>query len=158
MSEPKTLLAATERALDAAENFLAAVRRRLIERVAPSGEIEPERFTTEQLAAHAFAWMASYVEALRQLRNWALRLDDGGVFREVEAVILEIAYGEYLAQLAGGIAMAQGELARLQELGLSEAEIAPLRAPAVASLRRSLGSARMRLGNRLADEGVAALG
>src|SRR5215469_7680395 len=158
MSEPKTLLAATERALDAAENFLAAVRRRLIERVAPSGEIEPERFTTEQLAAHAFAWMASYVEALRQLRNWALRLDDGGVFREVEAVILEIAYGEYLAQLAGGIAMAQGEFARPQDFGLPDEDVTPLRAGPAGALSAGVGPARLRLGTLLAENGESALG
>src|SRR5713226_9196365 len=126
-TQPKVLLAATERALGAAETVVAAARTRLIAQVAPEGAIEPERFAVEQLAGHALAWMASYVEALRQVRNWAVQLDADGVFGEVEALILEIAYGDYLAQIAGGIAMAQGEFARPQDLGLADSEVAPLR-------------------------------
>ena len=79
------LLAQTGRALGAAELFLAAGRARLVVRVAPEGNVEPERFATEQLAAHALAWIASYVEALRQMRNWAVRLDEGGRLGEIEA-------------------------------------------------------------------------
>ena len=132
-TERTALLAQTGRALGAAELFLAAGRARLVVRVAPGGNVEPERFATEQLAAHALAWMASYVEALRQMRNWAVRLDEGGKLGEIEALIVETAYGEYLAQLAGGIAMAQGEFARPQDLGLDDGEIAPLRTGAAGS-------------------------
>ena len=74
------MLAATGDALAAAEAFLAAARAKLAERVAPAGRGEAEALNREQLAAHAFAWMASYVAALRQLRNWAVRLDDTGSF------------------------------------------------------------------------------
>jgi (2S)-methylsuccinyl-CoA dehydrogenase len=149
----KTLLATTERALGAAETFLAAVRARLVTRVAPDGAVEPKRFTAEQLAGHAFAWMASYVEALRQLRNWAVRLDDGGMFGEAEALILEIAYGEYIAQLAGGIPMAQGEFARPQDFGLADGDVAPLRAGEAGALSAGLGLARVGLGTLLGESG-----
>jgi (2S)-methylsuccinyl-CoA dehydrogenase len=149
----KTLLATTERALAAAETFFAAARARFVARVAPDGAIEPERFTAEQLAGHAFAWMASYVEALRQLRNWAVRLDDGGMFGEAEALILEIAYGEYIAQLAGGIPMAQGEFARPQDFGLADEEVEPLRAGEAGALSAGLGPARVRLGTLLGESG-----
>ncbi len=149
-TERTALLAQTGRALGAAELFLAAGRARLVVRVAPGGKVESERFATEQLAAHALAWMASYVEALRQMRNWAVRLDEGGKLGEIEALILETAYGEYLAQLAGGIAMAQGEFARPQDLGLDDGEIAPLRTGAAGSLSAGAGAARLRLGGRLA--------
>jgi (2S)-methylsuccinyl-CoA dehydrogenase len=158
MREVKALLAATKQALDTAENFLAAVRARLIARVAPNGAVEPERFTAEQLAAHAFAWMASYVEALRQLRNWAERLDASGMFGEVERLILEIAYGEYLAQLAGGVPMAQGEFARPQDFGLTDEDVAPLRAGEAGALSASLGPARLRLGRLLAEHGEEVFG
>jgi len=149
----KTLLATTERALAAAETFLAAARARFVARLAPDGAMAPERFTAEQLAGHAFAWMASYVEALRQLRNWAVRLDDGGMFGEAEALILEIAYGEYIAQLAGGIPMAQGEFARPQDFGLADEEVEPLRAGEAGALSAGLGPARVRLGTLLGESG-----
>jgi len=157
-TQPKALFATTERALGAAENFLSVARARLIASVAPSGVVEPQRFADEQLASHAFAWMASCVEALRQVRNWAVRLDEGGMFGEIEGLILEIAYGEYLAQLAGGIPMAQGEFARPQDLGLADSEIAPLRAGEAGALSAGLGAARLQLGTRLAESGEDALG
>src|ERR1700731_3428439 len=152
-TERTAVLARTGRALGAAELFLAAGRARLVVRVAPGGKVEPERFATEQLAAHALAWMASYVEALHQMRNWAVRLDEGGKLGEIEALILETAYGEYLAQLAGGIPMAQGEFARPQDLGLADSEIAPLRAGEARALSAGLGAARLQLGTRLAESG-----
>ena len=157
-TERTALLAQTGRALGAAELFLAAGRARLVVRVAPGGKVESERFATEQLAAHALAWMASYVEAMRQMRNWAVRLDEGGKLGEIEALILETACGEYLAQLAGGIAMAQGEFARPQDLGLDDGEIAPLRTGAAGSLSAGAGAARLRLGGRLAAVGEGAFG
>jgi len=157
-TERTALLAQTGRALGAAEMFLAAGRARLVVRVAPGGNVEPERFATEQLAGHALAWMASYVEALRQMRNWAVRLDEGGKFGEIEALILEIAFGEYLAQLAGGIPMAQGEFARPQDLGLDDGEIAPLRSGAAGTLSAGVTAARLQLGARLAEAGEGAFG
>ena len=158
MSESKRLLAATGRALGVAENFLAAARAALIARVAPSGAVEPERFASDQLAGHAFAWMASFVEALRQLRNWAVRLDDGGMFGEAEALILEIIYCEYIAQLAGGIPMAQGEFARPQDFDVPDKDVAPLRAVEIGALSAGLGPARLRFGALLAKRGEDAFG
>ena len=157
-TERKALLARTGRALGAAQAFLAAARARLQARVAPAGRVEPERFDSEQLAGHAFAWVASYVEALRQLQNWAVRLDDAARFGQIEALILEIAYGEYLAQLAGGIAMSQGEFARGQDLGLADQDIAPLRAGEPGELSAGAASARLRLGAKLAAAGEAVFG
>jgi (2S)-methylsuccinyl-CoA dehydrogenase len=37
----------------------------------------------------------------------------------MEALILQIGFGEYLNQIAGGIPMSQGETARLADLGLA---------------------------------------
>ena len=157
MAGPNALLA-TERALAVAESLLAAARERLIARVVAGGAIDPERFNAQQLAGHAFAWMASYVEALRQLRNWAVRLDDDSRLGEIEALILEIGYGEYLAQLAGGIPMSQGEFARPQDFGFSNDEVEPLRSGEAAALTGRVAQARLRLGALLAESGEGAFG
>jgi (2S)-methylsuccinyl-CoA dehydrogenase len=157
-SERKALLAQTGRALGAAETLLAAARASLVGRVAPAGKIEPERFATEQLAGHALAWIASYVEALRQVQSWAVRLDGAARLGEIEAQILEIVFGEYLAQLAGGIPMSQGEFARPQDLGLADEEIAPLRTGAAGALSAGASAARLRLGARLAEAGERVFG
>src|ERR1700674_3164498 len=107
-TEQRNLIAATERALVAAESVLRTARARVSARIAPpgaiGGSIDGAALDREQIAAHGFAWMATYVEALRQIREWALRLDSAGVFGTVEALILAVAFGDYLAQLAGGIA------------------------------------------------------
>src|SRR6056297_306406 len=52
------------------------------------------------------------------MQNWASRLAEQGQFGEVEQLIHQIAFGEYLHQIAGGIQMNQGEMVRLQDLGL----------------------------------------
>jgi (2S)-methylsuccinyl-CoA dehydrogenase len=161
-TDRKALLAATGRALAAAEQIAASARAALLARIAPGdvpgGAVEPERLAGEQYAGHALAWTATYVEALRQLRGWAARLDEGGGFGETEALILEVAYGEYLSQLAGGIPMAQGEMARPRDLGLSDSDIGPLRSGDAGALAAGLASARARLGARLAEDGEAAFG
>jgi (2S)-methylsuccinyl-CoA dehydrogenase len=157
-SERRVLLAASGEALGAAEIYLAAARAQLFARVAPDGRFAPERLANEQIAAHSFAWMASYVTALRQLRLWAVRLDEAGLLGEIEALILKIVFGEYLAQLAGGVPMAQAEFARPQDLGLGESDIAPLRAGAAGALAAETVAARLRLGARLAETGEGALG
>jgi (2S)-methylsuccinyl-CoA dehydrogenase len=135
-------------ALGAAEALLAQARANLAPRVTKDGTTDTARLDAEQLAAHALAWMATYVAALRQLREWASRLDAAGELGDARRLILAVGFGEYLAQLAGGIAMGQGEIARPQDLGLSEADLAPLRGnPLVAGL----GQARARLGAILAE-------
>jgi (2S)-methylsuccinyl-CoA dehydrogenase len=141
-TEQRSLIAASERALVAAETVLRAARARVAERIAPDGIIDPAALDREQIAAHGLAWMATYVEGLRQIRLWAVRLDAEGAFGTIETLILAVAFGDYLAQLAGGIAMAQGEIARPQDLGLSEDELGPLRTGDAGRLVRGLGEAR----------------
>jgi (2S)-methylsuccinyl-CoA dehydrogenase len=101
----------------------------------------------EQIAAHGFAWMATYAAALRQLREWAARLDAAGGFGAAQRLILAVGFGEYLAQICGGIAMGQGEIVRPFELGLGEDVLAIVRrSPLIAGL----ADARARLGALLA--------
>ena len=76
-----------------------------------------------QAAAHGLAWLATYVEALRQMLGWARRLSEDGRLGEIETLLLDIAFGEYLAQIAGGIPMSQGETVRVAELGVSRDEL-----------------------------------
>ena len=157
-TDRRALIAATERALVAAEAVLRTARARVLERVTSDGTISPAALDSEQIAVHGFAWMATYVEALRQIRQWAVRLDDAGEFGETEALILAVAFGDYLAQLAGGIAMAQSEIARPHDLGLAEDELGPLRTGDAGRLVRGLGDARARLAGLLADGSSAPYG
>ena len=144
------LLTDSAAALIAAEALLARARGNLATRVTRGGAVDAARLDAEQLAAHGLAWMATYVAALRQLRGWAVRLDAAGELGKAQRLIVAVGFGEYLAQLSGGIAMGQGEIARPQELGLSEADLAPLRA-ASAALTEGLAVARAQLGALLGE-------
>jgi (2S)-methylsuccinyl-CoA dehydrogenase len=135
-------------ALAAAEALLARARGNLASRVERNGAVDAAKLDAEQLAAHGLAWMATYVAALRQLRFWAKRLDEAGELAEAQRLILAVGFGEYLAQLAGGIAMGQSEIARPQDFDLDDSALAMLRAsPLVAGLAQ----ARARLGAVLAE-------
>ncbi|MEY4698088.1 MAG: hypothetical protein RIT14_2516 [Pseudomonadota bacterium] len=113
------LLALTAEALPEVEALFDAARETLRSRVTVAGRISAQALEEHQYSAHALAWLATYVESLRQMRAWAGRLESDGKFTEMEALILQIAFGEYLHHIHGGIPMSQGEVARLQDLGLS---------------------------------------
>ncbi|WP_276718291.1 acyl-CoA dehydrogenase family protein [Pseudooceanicola nitratireducens] len=108
----------------------------------------------EQTATHGLAWLATYVESLRQMQKWAEKLDGEGKFAEMEQLIHQIAFGEYLWQIIGGIQMSQNEIVRLQDLGLSPADQATLNADAVSTLCLSgnTQAARSRLAELMVEQ------
>ncbi|MDP2739077.1 MAG: acyl-CoA dehydrogenase family protein [Pseudorhodobacter sp.] len=113
------LLALTEAALPEVEALLDAARAAVRDRVTQGGKVPAAALEVHQFAAHALAWLATYAQSLRQMRAWAGRLAAAGKFGEMEALLLQIAFGEYLCQIRGGIAMSQGEIARPGDLGLA---------------------------------------
>ena len=113
------LAALAAAALPEVEGLFAQGRDRLKAQVSVGSKVSAAALEERQFQAHALAWLATYVEALRQLNAWAGRLDGEGQFGAMEGLILQIGFGEYLAQIAGGIPMSQGELARLSDIGLT---------------------------------------
>ena len=98
------------RAVGAAAELLARASDAVRALVTRDGAIERALLEREQHAVHGLAWLATYVEALRQLQGWAQRLDAAGRLGELERGLLEVGCGEYLARIAGGIPMSQGEI------------------------------------------------
>lgn len=115
---PADLLARARAITPELADLLSAATEALRAQVAPQGKVEAEALDRHQHAAHALSWLATYVEALRQLTGWASRLEEAGGFGRIEALILQIGLGEYLTQIRGGIPMSQTEFARLSDLGL----------------------------------------
>ncbi len=128
------LLSHCDEAVLAAEGLLAAAKANVRELVSEDGRVDAASLDREQRATHGLAWFATYVEALRQMARWARMLREQKRFGEIEQLILEAAFGEYLAQLAGGIAMSQNEIARPSDLGLGDDDIAAFRTAAVSEL------------------------
>ncbi|AWJ94704.1 acyl-CoA dehydrogenase (plasmid) [Azospirillum baldaniorum] len=147
------LLSTTAAALDAVARLAEAAERGVAALVAPGGRVDAAALDRHQVAAHGFAWVATYAEALRQMQGWAERLDCAGRLGELEACMLQAAFGEYLAQLDGGLAMSQGEIVRPADFGLDDAERAAFRTEAVRRLI-AVGNAsalRLRIAELLAD-------
>ena len=143
------LLRLTAEALPEVEATFIAARENLRAMVTVAGKVSAPAMEEHQYAAHALAWLATYTESLRQMQAWALRLEAEGKFSEMEALLLQIAYGEYLQQIQGGIPMSQGEVARLQDLGLSPAK--PGAAAAALMAQGNTVAARTRLVELMRD-------
>ncbi len=141
------LLVLTSAALPPVEALLDLARTTVLARVSLDGRVSGGLIEAHQTAAHGLAWLATYVESLRQMQGWAERLTAEGKFGEVEALLHQIAFGEYLAQMQGGIPMSQGELLRLKDLGLDADAAALLVTPEIARLTEAGNSqaARSRL-------------
>ncbi len=128
------LLRLTGDAVPAAEGLLARATEVVRETVSEGGKVSGALIEMHQTAAHGLAWMATYVEALRQMQGWAERLDGEGKFGELEALIHQIAFGEYLWQLYGGLPASQTEIIRPQDLGLTQDDQRSMMVPAVMTL------------------------
>jgi (2S)-methylsuccinyl-CoA dehydrogenase len=113
----------------------------------------PQGSDAAQAALHGLAWLATYVEALRQMLGWARRLCAERRFGETERLLLTGAFGEYLAQIAGGIPMSQNEWVRLAELGVPRAQVHRFEHDVAALIDEGTGSAlRARLASIIAEQ------
>ncbi|MFO7805380.1 MAG: acyl-CoA dehydrogenase family protein [Paracoccaceae bacterium] len=141
------LLTLTGAAMPAVDDVLSRAKVSVAALVTKDGKVSGTLIEEHQTAAHGLAWLATYAQALRQMQDWATRMSGDGTFGEVEQLIHQIAFGEYLWQIYGGIQMNQGEVVRLQDLGLTQDDMRALMAPAVMTLTQSGNSqaARSRL-------------
>ena len=118
------LTSLTAAALPPLQSLLDAAKSAVRGLVSKDGRVSAGLIEANQSAAHGLSWLATYVNCLDQMQGWANRLTAEGKFGETEALILQIAFGEYLAQLRGGIPMSQTEIMRLGDLGLDASHLA----------------------------------
>ncbi|PWE32500.1 acyl-CoA dehydrogenase [Maritimibacter sp. 55A14] len=155
------LLKLTGDAVKPAADILALATERLRAEVTEGGRLSAAKLEAHQTAAHGLAWLATYVESLRQMQGWAERLQTEGGFGELEQLLHQIAFGEYLWQIYGGIPMSQGEIVRLQDIGLSQEDQRGLMTDAVVTLTAAgnTAAARGRLAQLIEErQGVATFG
>jgi (2S)-methylsuccinyl-CoA dehydrogenase len=144
MSPGHDVIAMLDDAVSAVESLFADARRAVSERVTIEGRMVSRVFDREQRATHGLAWLATYVEALRQLAAYAQHMTEMGSFGETEELLVRIGAGEYLAQITGGIPMSQGEIVRLSDLGLSASAAAARITPAIEHLIATGNTAQRR--------------
>jgi (2S)-methylsuccinyl-CoA dehydrogenase len=126
------LLALSGAALPALADLMGRATAAVRASVTEAGRVSATLIDAHQSAAHGLAWLATYTEALRQMQDWAERLQAEGQFTEVEQLIHQIAFGEYLSQIVGGSPMSQGEIVRLPDIGVADST---LHIPAIDTLR-----------------------
>ncbi|MFV8558847.1 acyl-CoA dehydrogenase family protein [Sulfitobacter sp. SBS6] len=112
------LLATTRSTLAPVDRLLEAAKSAVRATVSQDGKVSNALVEENQTAAHGLAWLATYAQSLHQMQLWAEKLDADGTFSETEQLIHQIAFGEYLCQISGGIQMNQGEILRLHDLGV----------------------------------------
>jgi (2S)-methylsuccinyl-CoA dehydrogenase len=141
------LLSLTLAALKPVHTILKTATQQLRARVSVDGRVSARLVEEHQTATHGLAWLATYSQSLTQMQRWAEKLNQTNTFGETEQLILQITFGEYLWQIYGGIQMNQGEILRLQDLGLSQNEMQGLMEPAVQTLTQqgNTQNARVRL-------------
>ena len=131
------LLSLTKAALPAVADVVAKAKTSVTALTTVNGRISGGLIEEHQTAAHGFAWLATYDQSLQQMQAWAEKLQAEGKFGETEQLIHQIAFGEYLWQIYGGIQMNQGEMVRLQDMGVSQDEMRSLTIPEVMTLTQS---------------------
>jgi (2S)-methylsuccinyl-CoA dehydrogenase len=129
----------------AARTYAQAAQARVAAVIAPSGKVDSAAADREQRLVHGFAWIATTAEALAAVADWGERGRSAGRFGETEELTLRVGFGEYLAQLIGGVPMSQNEYARPGELGLGDAAAKLFADPAVQSFLESGNTAATRL-------------
>ena len=141
------LLATTAAALKPVQDITELAKERVRGMVSAGDRISASLIEAHQTAAHGLAWLATYSESLVQMQKWAEALQEDGKFGELEQLSHQIAFGEYLWQVYGGIQMNQGEIVRLQDLGLTQEDQRVLMDPAVMTLTQTgnTQAARVRL-------------
>ena len=139
--------------LAAADEILAAARQALAANVSHDGKVNAALLEAEQFSAHGFAWLTTYVEGLRNMLDWGRRLEEEGKLGELESLMVQAAFGEYLNQICGGIAISQVEVARLSDIGIENENLHDLCNDGMSTLMQAgnTNAVRMRIGELIAD-------
>ena len=155
---PDNLLDLTGDAVAAADTLLGRAKVAVRDLVSEGGKVSTAALERGQYAAHGLAWLATYVETLRQLSRYAERMQAANRLGELERLLVQVAFGEYLGQIDGGIPMSQGEILRPHDMGLSQEDRRALRVPAVHTLMQQGNTAavRARLAELIAAQAGAA--
>jgi (2S)-methylsuccinyl-CoA dehydrogenase len=154
----RRLLALTREAKLAAEAVLRDATAAVRARVRVADHTVGRLFDREQRATHGLAWLATYVEAIRQFCAYAERLHDAGTLGEIEELLIQTGLGEYLAQILGGLPMSPNELVRPADLGLSTTAVVEQLAGPLEGLMSGNEQRRARLVQLMAESTQVTVG
>ena len=113
------LITQLETVAAAAGTYADAAKAAVRPLVSKDGKLDRVALDREQHVVHGLAWVATYAETLREVRDWARALSDAGKFGETEQLLAKLLAAEYAAQLAGGVPMTQVETIRPADFGIA---------------------------------------
>jgi (2S)-methylsuccinyl-CoA dehydrogenase len=154
-------MSAVHNAVAALGTLYEAARDRVKARVSDGGKISAKKLDQEQLAAHALSFLASELEATKQLVAWLASVKQSGEGGEYEEAIAETYVAELVRQLRGGVDLGQTELIALSELGVDGATIAAtIGMPEIAAWadEKTSGAHYLTIARFAKDKGGGALG
>ena len=97
------------------ENIFEKIKKELVKKK----ELSQDNFKVweekNQHLVHGFAWIATYIEALRQINKWGIELTNKNKLNEFEQLILDISFIEYIRQILNGIPMSQTEFIKITD-------------------------------------------
>jgi (2S)-methylsuccinyl-CoA dehydrogenase len=154
------LFATCLEALNAAQHLMVEVRKGVSSMVIHGGRLDAALVDEHQFAVHGYAWLATYVAGLQQMLVWAERLEENGQLSEMESLLVQATYGEYLSQIVGGIPMSQVEVVRPRDMGVSDEAVHAFCTPGVMTLinTANTNAVRMAIAKHMADGHFGNLG
>jgi len=122
--------------VNALEILLSHVIDHVREYALVEGRVSSAKLDEHQFETHSLAWIATYIESLRQMHYWAEIAIKNDKFDEIEKLLLQISFGEYLSQIQSGIPMSQTEFARLKDMDLPATVLTDFLIPEVEMLSK----------------------
>jgi (2S)-methylsuccinyl-CoA dehydrogenase len=141
-------------AAGAAQLFVAEAKPAVKAAIAgANGKIDRKLADDHQHQVHGYGWYAAYAELMNQVAGWAERLEAEGRFGEIEALLAQLLFSEYCAQLVGGVPMNQGEIVRPAHLVTDRAVLNRLYSNGLMKLMVEGGTqaVKTRIARRLAE-------
>ena len=126
----------TSKSVNALEILLSHVIDNVREYALIEGRVSSAKLDEHQFETHSLAWIATYIESLRQMHYWAEIAIKNDKFDEIEKLLLQISFGEYLTQIQSGIPMSQTEFARLKDMDLPATVLTDFLIPEVEMLSK----------------------
>ena len=112
-----------ENSLKALNELVNKAKTSVKQKVIKDNSLDSNLLEKEQFICHGFAWLKTYNIALREILNWAKKLDKNKKIFDIEKLILQSAFSEYLSQIIGGIPMWQSEIIRAHDFDIKEEDI-----------------------------------
>ena len=126
----------TSKSVNALEILLSHAIDHVREYALVEGRVSSAKLDEHQFETHSLAWIATYIESLRQMHYWAQIAIKNHKFDEIEKLLLQISFGEYLSQIQSGIPMSQTEFARLKDMDLPATVLTDFLIPEVEMLSK----------------------